>query len=244
MTSSPVPLNIASVALVGLSLVLVPQTEAALVTASISPNQAIPDGQTAGINSSITIDAPSEQVQNVRVSLQIQGSGVGGAWNGDFYAALVHDTHRAVLLNRPGVTASNPVGYPDNGFNVTFDDAASHDVHLYRQSSTPTFSLPVTGTWQPDARDSLPSTVTSSTPRTLFLSEFQGLPVSGDWFLVLADTEFGGTGRLVSWSLEITTVTSPGGVIPEPATNALAIGVALLGLGWYRASRRGRPQVA
>jgi len=235
MTPSLVPLKTSTVALLGLSLGLIPPVEAALVATSGTLNLTIPDGQQAGINTSLSIDAPSQFVQSVRVSIQIQGTGIGGAWNGDFYAALVRDNRRAVLLNRPGVTPSNPVGYPDNGFNVTFDDTADRDIHLYGETTVPTLPLPLTGTWQPDARAALPSAVSSTTPRELFLSEFQGLPASGNWFLVIADNEFGGTARLAGWSLEITAV-------PEPAAGAAAIGAALLGLGWYRATRRNQPK--
>lgn len=220
-----------AIALLGLGLALAPTADAAFVASSPTLNLTIPDGQTAGINTSLSFNAPSQLVQSVRVSLEIQGTGIGGAWNGDFYAALVHESRRAILLNRPGVTASNPVGYPDNGFNITFDDDATHDVHLYRDTTTPGPSLPLTGTWQPDGRDALPSAVTSNTPRDLFLSAFEGLPVAGDWFLVVADTEFGGTARLVGWSLVITAV-------PEPQWGAIAAGVGLIGFGGYRFARR------
>ena len=63
--------------------------------------------------------------------------------------------------------------------------------------------------------------VTTDSLRDRFLSVFEGILADGDWHLVLADTEFGGTGRLVRWSLEITAV-------PEPEPMLLAVGGVLM----------------
>jgi len=220
-------MNACRIALLTLSLAGAPNLLAAVVLSSNTLNTAIPDGQTAGINSKLTLNAPGQTVDNVRVFLEIQGTGVGGAWNGDYYAALVHDNKRAVLLNRPGLSSLDPVGYSDNGFNVTFDDNAAVDVHRYRQSLTPASLQPVTGTWQPDARGELPHLVTVDSIRSQFLSIFDDTPANGDWYLVVADYEFGGTGRLVRWGLELT-------LVPEPAHGVLAIGGGLAAFAWYR----------
>lgn len=220
-------MNACRITLVTLGLAFATDLPAAVVLSSSTLNTSIPDGQSAGINSKLTLNAPGQKVENVRVFLEIQGTGIGGAWNGDYYAALVHDNKRAVLLNRPGLSSLDPVGYADNGFNVTFDDAATLDVHRYRQSITPNTLQPVTGTWQPDARGDLPHIVTVDSIRSQFLAIFDDTPASGDWFLVVADNEFGGTGRLVRWGLELT-------LVPEPVHGVLAIGGGLAAFAWFR----------
>ncbi len=221
--------------LLTVGIALAPHAHAALLVVN-SPvlNQTIPDGQAAGFPFQLTLDAPSMVVQSVKVHLWIEGTGTG-AFSGDYYAAIVHEDTRSVLLNRPGVTAVNPIGYTDNGLNVTFDDSASFDIHNYRQTFVPAGSQPVTGIWQPDARAAQPSVVTDASPRTLFLSQFAGLDAGGSWFLIVADNDIGGTGRLVQWGLEITAV-------PEPALGMAAAGLALLGFAWIRRSTARRSE--
>jgi hypothetical protein len=67
----------------------------------------------------------------------------------------------------------------------------------------------LTGEWQPDARDISPNAVLDTTTRTAFLDQFQGTNPDGSWTLFLADSDFGGTARLVRWELEFIPVPEP-----------------------------------
>lgn len=160
--------------------------------------KAIPDGDPTGIRDVRTITSDIAHITSLQVQLQISGN-----FNGDLYGYLQHGSGLTVLLNRTGRTATNPYGYNDCGFNVTFSDSAANDIHLYRLVTTPPKGLPLTGTWQPDARYIDPTLVTDTSLRTTFLSEFAGLSAQGDWVLFLAGMEYGSTNTLNSWTLEI-----------------------------------------
>jgi hypothetical protein len=91
-------------------------------------NQAIPDGDKAGMASTITLNGELGSISSLQVNLHISGS-----YTGDLYAYLVHDTGFSVLLNRVGVAPGNSLGFNDPGLNVTFSDtAANGDIHYYR----------------------------------------------------------------------------------------------------------------
>jgi hypothetical protein len=94
--------------------------------------------------------------------------------------------------------------------NHPIDDAAANgDIHYYREISTPTAGLPLTGTWQPDGRWVDPDEALDSSARTATLSQFIGSGASGEWTLFLADLEAGGTNMLVSWNLELSGIATP-----------------------------------
>jgi subtilisin-like proprotein convertase family protein len=133
-----------------------------------------------------------------------------------------------VLLNRPGKTASNPAGYPDSGFDVTFQTgAANGDLHLYQNVTTPADGSPITGVWQPDGRTNDPVNVTDASGRFTALTNFNGLSANGEWTLYLADLENGGTNQLTEWGLDITGVANPTLVWTNPAN--IVYGTALGG---------------
>ena len=141
---------------------------------------------------------------------------------------LQHSSGFSVLLNRPGRSTGNPFGYADSGFTVTLDDAAANgDIHDYQNVTVPGAGSPLTGTWQPDARNVDPADAMDTTSRTAYLSSFDGLDANGDWTLFLADIEYGAASTLDSWSLEVTGLE----VIPEPTNVALAI-FGSLAAGW------------
>jgi hypothetical protein len=173
-------------------------------------NLAIPDGNLGGIANTQTIAGLTGDITSIQVGLNIVGTG-DGAFNGDYYALLVNGSGAfAVLLNRSGVTAGNPFGYADNGFNVTFDDTGA-DIHLYQNDAYTTNGIgQLTGTWAPDGRDTSPLTVLDTTARTAPLSNFIGTSPNGMWTLFLVDASNGGTGELAGWSLDIQTVPEPG----------------------------------
>lgn len=175
-------------------------------TYTFNPNTSIPDNSTVGVTDSHTISSAITSITSITVQLTITGG-----FNGDYYAYLVHDSGFAVLLNRIGRTSGNTLGSSGSGINVIFDDSALNgDIHLAPDGS------PLTGTWQPDARNVDPSTSLDSSPRTAFLISFNGLDASGTWTLFVADVSAVSTGTFTSWELEIIGV-------PEPGTLALAL---------------------
>lgn len=216
-----------------LAAVLLPALPAQITqNYSASPNLAIPDGNSVGVVSTIQVSGSSIlEVTSIQVTLSI-----AGGFNGDYHAYLVHYLPNGnpagivSLLNRTGRTASNPFGYGDSGFTVTFADAAANgDIHLYQLLSNPAGGA-LFGTWQPDGRADSPFSVTDGSPRTEFLSAFHGFAADGTWSLFVADVSPLGTGTFVSWGMTIVGV-------PEPATwacGALALGAA--GLAWRRRS--------
>ena len=158
---------------------------------------------------------------------------IAGTFNGDLYVTLAHESGFSVLLNRTGRTASDAFGYSDDGFNITLaGSAANGDVHVYRTAGTPNPGSPLIGTWQPDARNVDPDSVTDGSARTAFLSSFNDLDANGQWRLFVADVSTGEVHTLTSWGLDLMG-------IPEPATISLAL-VGLVALAY--AVRRARSQ--
>lgn len=200
-------------------------------------NLAIPDNNPNGAQNSQTITGLSGSISSIQVSLDIAGTG-DGAFNGDYYAELVNGAGGfAVLLNRAGVSSANSFGYGDNGFNVTLNDTAAQDIHFYQNFSYDTnASGQLTGTWQPDGENISPLSNPSAFDnalqnQTAMLSSFDGDSPNDTWTLFLADLSQGGTGQVVSWSLDITTA-------PEPSeTSLFAVGLIFLGYSLHRQGR-------
>jgi hypothetical protein len=184
-------------------------------------NVDIRDNDPNGVQNSQTITGLAGSIADFQVTLDIAGTGAGGAFNGDYFAELVNDTGGfAVLLNRAGMSSGNPLGNGDNGFSITFSDNAANDIHFY-QNHPDSFNSggQLTGTWQPDGENISPLSAPSAfdaalSQQTAMLNSFDGENPNGTWTLFLADLSEGGTGQLVSWSLDITTV-------PEPAGNKI-----------------------
>lgn len=208
---------------------------AALFFDSGTLNLRIPDGGSSGLVQGIDVTGVSDAIGKVEVSLSISGY-QGNAFNGDLYVTLQHESGFAVLLNRAGRRAENGFGYGDNGIDVTFSDSAANgDIHNYRLTLNGSHSAPIagrlSGVWSPDARNVDPALVLDDTPRTAFLSSFNGLNPNGTWSLYLADLDPGGAAQLDSWGLQIVPV-------PEPSS-ALALGILLLcGTAFASARRR------
>lgn len=191
-------------------------------------SKSVPDDLITGASDTETLAGLGTSIVNIEVGIDLQG---GPAFNGDYYVTLSHGSTLAVLLNRPGRTVGNSFGYSDNGFNVTFGDAAPNgDIHQYRQTLLgnqttpvdPSYVQPLTGFWAPDGRNVAPSLSYDTTPRTAMLSGFDGQDPNGSWTLFLTDASSGGTAVLTDWKLIVTSV-------PEPTTTGLlAIGAGLL----------------
>ena len=192
-------------------LLLAPSAGAALLTYGSGPlNAGIPDANVNGYQHTLTVSGqtdPDHVVSDVNVKLNFSGG-----YNGDLYVYLSHGSGFSVLLNRVGRTGANPFGYGDAGFMITLDDGAGPDLHNYGGNGGNQLS----GTFQPDARNVDPATVTEASGRTAFLNAFNTLEVNGDWTLFVADMSGGEVSTLVSWELDITAV-------PEPAPLALGL---------------------
>ena len=188
------------------TLLLLPLTATATTTYTNTWNVStvIPDNDPVGFTSSQTIAPGITSIDSVVVNLDFTGG-----WNGDLYAYLVSSNGGyAVLLNRPGVSATTPDGAGSSGMNVTIADSATYaiyDIH----TAIPMSGGQVTGTFQPDGRTTDPQTVLNTDSRTAMLSSFDGKSANGTWTLFVADMSPGFTSTLQSWSLTVTSVPEP-----------------------------------
>ena len=177
--------------------------------------------------------APGETITSVLVKLY-----VAGGYNGDLYGYLSYGGQTVPLLNRVGVGSGDAFGYADAGLYVTFNDAASDDIHFYQNVGG--WTIANGAAWQPDGRlvnpvTGLPAEFDALGTRKL--SVWNGADPTGDWTLVLSDVVLGGGAATVqSWGLQITTAP-----VPEPGTWAMLVVTAGGVCGhWLRPRRRGR----
>src|ERR1700722_17973846 len=118
---------------------------------SFTVNQNIPQGDPSGLANTQTLNFSSvpnfSSIVNLSVTLDISGG-----LNGGYYAYLVNNSGGfAILLNPPGTTAANSLGYTDSGFNITLS-AGGPDIHTYQTVSNPGGGI-LTGTWGVDGRN-------------------------------------------------------------------------------------------
>ena len=221
-----------------IALIVCSYASEAVASFVFNPNLAIPDNSILGVADTQTISMPAGIITGVKLSLNIVGTPLASnAFNGDFYAYLQHASGFAVLLNRTGRTASNPFGYGDSGFDVTFDDAAVNgDIHSYRDLVNPAGGA-LTGIWQPDGRVTNPNNALVTDPRPALLSSFNGLDPNGAWTLFVADVSPISTGTLKSWSLDLT-------VTPIPEPGSIGFGVLLFGVCANGRGRSRKPGVS
>lgn len=198
----------AAVALMATTLCLSAQSTNAY---SLVPNAEIADGNPAGLTEQFGVSGISGGIGNVSLSLDI-----AGGFNGDLYAYLVGPQGQmAILLNRVGLSGSNPIGYGDAGMSITLDQSASNgDIHYYQNVINPNGGQ-LTGTWGPDGRNIDPQssgTVFDGAATTSGLNLFQGTDPNGMWTFFIADlSSGGGVAMLNNVTLTIMTV-------PEPQT--------------------------
>ena len=118
---------------------------------------------------------------------------------------------------RNNIARLNPDGSASSGMSITIADSAAMDIH----TAIPMSGGTVTGTYQPDGRNTDPLVVLDTDSRPAMLSSFTGLDASGSWTLFVADQSAGDQSTLESWSLTITGV-------PEPSSALLLITSSLL----------------
>lgn len=176
----------------------------------------IPDNDPMGLQDTRELSGFLDVIDALEVWLKISAAPSSLAWNGDLFVTLQHDSGYAVLLNRVGVTASQPLGYGHNGFEITFA-IGGLDIHNY-SSYSPVFggAGELLGTWGVDGRNVDPDLVLDTDARTDMLASFAGLDPNGNWTLFVADLNQNGAMQLDSWGLNVS-------AIPEPATTGLML---------------------
>jgi subtilisin-like proprotein convertase family protein len=190
---------------------------------TFTTNRLVPDGNLSGMSDVRNVTSAVGKISSLQVRLKVTGE-----FNGDLYAYLRNTNGFVVLLNRVGKTVSNPYGYGDSGFNVTFQTgAANGDIHLYQNVTNPADGSPLTGIWQPDGRTNDPASVIDTSSRTTLLTNFNGFNGAGQWTLFLADVASGGTNMLTQWGLDISGAASPTLTWTNPA--GITYGTALSG---------------
>jgi len=205
-----------------------PSTATAAVTWTDTWNvaTAIPDDNLVGYSDTRTPSfSPGMVISKVTVTLNFSGG-----WNGDLYAYLSSGSGFAVLLNRPGRADGSEDGSDTEGMSVTFDDAALLDLH----DQIDLLTGPVTGNWQPDARNVDPLTVVTGDLRTAFLASFNGQSATAPLTLFVSDMAAGEVSTLESWSMTVSAVSA----VPEPGGHLALAG--LVGGGLLLRRRAGR----
>ncbi len=100
-----------------------------LVGVSARAGIIIPDGNPIGIDVPISVSTAASFVSGVSLTIDISGGN-----NGDLYGYLSYDGQIVTLLNRPGVTGSNPLGFTGSGFDVTLNDSGGLHQHHARDA--------------------------------------------------------------------------------------------------------------
>jgi len=203
--------------LLALGLLISFTTHAGLYSSGTLSGGIIPDGGSSGRVNYYTFSGIYDyNITDVTVTLN-----VSGGYNGNLYAYLTHGSGTAVLLNRVGVGASNPLGADGSGLiTLILASTAVNNIHTSLGSET-------TGTFAPDGRNIDPLSAASafdSASTAANFSAFNGTSPNGVWTLYFADVVGDSVSpNLTSWSLDVTAV-------PEPVNVALGIfgGISLL----------------
>ena len=177
-------------------------------TFTATPGLTVPDANPVGLVSTLTVGDMTGNTINLTVNLDITGG-----FTGDLYAYLVSPTGTiVVLLNRVGMSSSDPFGYGDAGFNITLDSASGNNIHTYQSGGYTISGGQLTGTWAPDGRTIDPLSAPSAFdagPTGSTLTSLDGTDPNGVWTLFIADLSPGGESTIVSWGLTVMTVPEP-----------------------------------
>lgn len=173
------------------------EARAGLSTAT-DEGDVIPNG--VGLASTITSSGFLGNLANLTISLDISGGN-----NGDLYGYLSYNGVLVTILNRPGVTGSNPFGNGGSGYNITISDLGAVNINSASGiTGAQTGSYNVNGT-------------AGNNGSLAFGSAYNGMDPNGVWTLYLENGVSGGdSSSLVSWNIAINAV-------PEPTNVAMGI---------------------
>jgi hypothetical protein len=161
-----------------------------------------------GLVSTITSSEFVGTISSLAITLDITGGN-----NGDLIGYLSYNGVVVTILNRPGVTTSNPFGNAGSGFNITINDVGN--VNINSPIVTGTYGSQVTGTYNVNNTAGLGTTGPNGS--LAFGSAYNGMDPNGVWTLYLENGVSGGdSSSLVSWSVGIDAV-------PEPTNVAMGI---------------------
>jgi trimeric autotransporter adhesin len=145
----------------------------------VTPNVAIPDSPSAGIDNDQVVGA-SFVLTDLNVTLQINHT-----WPGDISVTLtkVGGPGPTTIVNRPGMPAST-FGCSVDNIDATLDDSAGTSVNVVCNAAPPGVGP---GPYQPGTG--------------ALNSVFAGTNVNGTWRLHVTDNAGGDTGTLAQWCL-------------------------------------------
>ncbi len=147
-----------------------------------TPGLAIPDNNTTGVNSQLTIPAGAGIVSDLDVDLVVTHT-----WVGDLKFTLSNGTTTVAFYDRPGYTGS---GFGCNGDNIDVlvnDEGPDGNVESYCSN------LPATSGNRIGGDPASPS----------LLAAFDGQSLTGTWTLNASDNASGDTGTVNSWCVVV-----------------------------------------
>ena len=194
--TSPGVLGLASIAIASLTGAVASAGTPGITYGTYGPGAgfAIPDGDPAGLSSSIVIN-DFGTINDLNLNL----NGLSHSFLGDLVITLTHeDTHTTVVIaDRAGI---NEGGDPTFGFNIDLDGGYTID----DESTGGSFHDQIAFN-----KGSLPAGDYNSFEA---LSAFDGMSITGTWTLFISDNAGSDNGELESWSLLVET--------SEPACDA------------------------
>lgn len=157
---------------------------------------------------------------------------MGHTFAGDLVMTLTSPSGAvADIVVRPGVASATGFGTGTNFGSSSGATAPGTATYTFVQSGgLNLLPAPTSGVYAPGSYNILSAvnnTVVAPGASGLGYSAFNGLDVNGTWTLTVRDLANGDTGSVADWSMDITTVPTPGAA-------------ALIGLGGLAATRRRR----
>ncbi|MCU0688914.1 MAG: hypothetical protein MUE97_04135 [Phycisphaerales bacterium] len=156
---------------------------------------------------------------------------MGHSWAGDLVMTLTSPSGAvADIVVRPGVTSATTFGTGTNFGSSSGSTPGTATYTFVQSGGANLLPAPATGFYAPGSYNILSAvtpTVVAPGASGLGYSVFNGLDVNGTWTLTIRDLGVTDVGSVVDWSMDITTVPTPGAA-------------ALLGLGGLVAGRRRR----